>query len=95
MLNMDTDTHLKTDKERAEFLAVVKEITHELHAIETSRDQIKEIIDAASATFKISKGYIRKLSRFYHNKKFGEFESEAADLKRLMSELTTPASKND
>lgn len=86
----DTEHQFKSDKEKEEFLACIKEISHELHIMDVSRDQVKEIIIAASSTFGISKPYIRKLARFYHNNKFNEFETEASDLKKIYTEITAP-----
>jgi DNA gyrase/topoisomerase IV subunit A len=85
-----TELDLSTDTKKKEaLLSVMKEISHELHAIETSRDQIKEIIAAANSTFGLNKGLIRKVSKFYHNKRIKEFENEASEIKNLYSQLTT------
>ncbi len=87
----DTIIDLKDDKTKAELIAVMKEISSELDTIESARDQIKEIIHAASDTFGISKGLLRKVSRFYHNRNIAEYENEAHEIKNLYSQLTKKA----
>jgi hypothetical protein len=86
---------LKDDKTKAELVAVMKEISSELDNIEAARDQIKEIIAAASDTFDISKGLLRKVSRFYHKRNIAEYENEAHEIKSLYSQLTVPTKKED
>lgn len=86
---------LKDEKTKAELVAVMKEISNELDTIEGARDQIKEIIAAASDTFDISKGLLRKVARFYHNRNIAEYENEAHEIKNLYSQLTVPAKKED
>lgn len=87
-----TDDHieLKDEKTKLELIAVMKEISLEMSNAETARDQIKEIINAASDTFDISKGLIRKVSRFYHKRNISEFENEASEIKNLYSQITAP-----
>lgn len=88
---MDEQIDLKDEKTKAELIAVMKELSHEMSKIEESRDQIKEIIGAASSTFEISKGLIRKVSRFYHKRNIAEFENEASEIKNLYTQITAPA----
>lgn len=86
---MNSDTlEFEDASEKAAFIAVMKEISDELHNIEAARDQIKEIIDAAHDTFDVPKPLLRKLSRFYHKKNFGTFEIEAAELKNLYAQIS-------
>jgi hypothetical protein len=88
---MDDETIDKMDeKTKSELVAVMKELSLEMSKIEESRDQIKEIIGAASETFEISKGLIRKVSRFYHKRNISEFENEASEIKNLYSQITAP-----
>lgn len=89
----DDTIDLKDEKTKAELVAVMKEISNELSTVEGARDQIKEIIAAASDTFGISKGLLRKVSRFYHNRNIAEYENEAHEIKSLYSQLTIPATK--
>jgi hypothetical protein len=84
---------LKDPKTKAELVAVMKEISNEFDTIEEARDQIKEIIAAASDTFDINKGLLRKVARFYHKRNIAEYENEAHEIKNLYSQLTVPAKK--
>lgn len=88
---MEEETDTAIDKKtRDELKAVMREISLELHKVETSRDQIKEIIDAASKTFNINKALIRKVARFYHKKNISTYENEAYEIKHLYTQLTAP-----
>lgn len=78
---------------KAELLAVMKEISHQMHDVEVARDQIKEIINAASETFGLEKKVLRKVSRFYHKKDIAQFESEAAEVTDLYEQITHVAPK--
>lgn len=89
-MNDDEQIELKDEKTKLELVAVMKEISSEMSKVETARDQIKEIINAASDTFDISKGLIRKVSRFYHNRNIAEFENEASEIKNLYTQITAP-----
>lgn len=92
MISDSEEIDLKDAKTKAELVAVMKEISHEMHLIETSRDQIKEIISAASDTFNIDKSLLRKVSRFYHKRNIAEYETEASEIKNLYTQITAPAS---
>lgn len=76
-----------TDKRQQELLGVMKEISHEMELIEKSRDQIKEIINAAAPVFELEKPILRKVAKFYHNRKISEFENEVEEIKNLYSEI--------
>jgi hypothetical protein len=89
---MQDQIDLKDAKTKEELVAVMKEISHEMHLIETSRDQIKEIIGAASDTFNIEKALLRKVSRFYHKRNIAEYENEASEIKNLYTQITAPKS---
>ena len=91
--NEDEQIDLKDEKTKLELVAVMKEISLEMSKVESARDQIKEIINAASDTFDISKGLIRKVSRFYHNRNIAEFENEASEIKNLYTQITAPTKK--
>lgn len=75
------------DTQKGDLLAVMKELSLEFHKIETARDQIKEIIGAAAETFELEKSLLRKVSRFYYKKDISSFESEAAEIKNLYSQI--------
>ena len=83
-----SDIDLNDPKTKAAMLSVMKEISHQYHDSEDLRDSIKEIIDAASTTFGIEKKILRKVSRFYHKRNISEFESEAAEVTDLYSQIT-------
>jgi len=93
--DFDDTIDLQDPKTKSELIAVMKEISNELDTVESARDQIKEIIAAASDTFGISKGLLRKVSRFYHNRNIAEYENEAHEIKSLYSQLTVPTKKED
>lgn len=94
-LIMDSDEllDLKDEETKEELISVMKEISHEFHNAEVARDQIKEIITAASDTFGISKGLLRKVARFYHNRNIAEYENEAHEIKNLYAQLTASSVK--
>ncbi len=83
-----SDIDLTDPKTKAALLAVMKEISHQLHDAEVARDAVKEIIDAASSTFALEKKILRKVSRFYHKRNISEFENEAAEVTDLYSQIT-------
>jgi len=79
------------DKEKKNaMLSAVKEISEELHKIEVSRDQIKEIIGATSDALDIEKKLIRVVAKLYHKRTAAAFEIESAEIKELYSDITTP-----
>lgn len=84
---MDT-IELEDEKAREELRAVMKEISLEMHKIEVSRDQIKEIIEAASETFDIEKPLLRKVSRLYHKKNIADYRNESDAVKSLYEQVT-------
>ena len=78
------------DKEKQKaMLDAIKEISEELHKIEVSRDQIKEIINATSDALEIEKKLIRVVSKLYHKRTATEFEIESAEIKELYSDITS------
>lgn len=91
---MSDPIDLQDPKTKEELTAVMKEISHEMHIIETARDQIKEIVAAASDAFDIEKGLIRKVSRFYHKKSIAEYETEATEVKNLYTQIVNPSKTN-
>lgn len=68
--------------------AVMKEISHEMETIENARGQIKEIIVAASDTFKIAKPLLRKVAKVYHNRDLNKHQTALAEVKDLYADIT-------
>ena len=83
-----SDIDLSDPQTKAALVSVMKEISHEMHAIETARDQIKEIIVAAATTFDLEKKVLRKVAKFYHQRNIAEFENEAAEVTGLYEQIT-------
>lgn len=79
---------LDDKKKQQEVLDAIKEISEEMHKMDVSRDQIKEIIIASSSAFNIEKPLLRKVARMYHKRTAAQFESETADIKNLYSAIT-------
>jgi hypothetical protein len=76
-------------KEKTELLGVMREISLEFDKMDEARDQVKNIVEAASKLFKIPKPLIRKVARFYHKKNISQFESEAGEIKHLYTNITS------
>jgi hypothetical protein len=87
MMN-NTTVELKDEKAKTAMLGIMKEISEELSKIEASRDQIKEIINAAHDAFDIEKPMLRKVSKLYHKQNIHEFENETNDVKDLYNQIT-------
>ncbi len=84
----NTTVELKDEKAKTAMLGIMKEISEELSKIEASRDQIKEIINAAHDAFDIEKPMLRKVSKLYHKQNIHEFENETNDVKDLYNQIT-------
>ena len=79
------------DKEKQKvMLDAVKEISEELHKIEISRDQIREIINATSEALEIEKKLIRVVSKLYHKRTAIAYEIESGEIKELYADITNP-----
>jgi hypothetical protein len=76
-----------------ELRAVMKEISQEMETIENARDQIKEIITAASDTFKIPKPLLRKVAKVYHNRDLSKHQTALAEVKDLYADITEGMTK--
>lgn len=79
---------IDNEAQRLELHAVMTAISKEMDTIADSREQIKDIIDAASATFKIPKPLLRKVSRIYYNKSLSKYQTELSEVKELYTEIT-------
>lgn len=79
---------IENEAKRLALQAVLTEISKEMDAIADSRDQIKEIIVAASSTFDIPKPLLRKVARIYYNKNLAAVQNELAEVKELYVGIT-------
>jgi hypothetical protein len=79
---------LTDSKTKQELLDAVKEISVELGKMDDCREQVKNIIDAASDAFDIPKPLIRKVAKLYHKKTAAQFENETAEIKNVYKQIT-------
>jgi hypothetical protein len=84
---------IENQARQLELRAVIKEISQEMETIEAARDQIKEIIAAASDTFKIKKPLIRKVAKIYFKKDLNKYQNELSEVKELYSDITKTKSE--
>lgn len=88
------DITFKNEKEVQAFREVVKQICEELDKVDDAKDQIKEIVEAAAATFDIPKQLITKVSSLYHKKEVQKFQEQASAVTDLYEQITTPPKTN-
>jgi hypothetical protein len=79
---------LKDGQEKQAMLDAIKEISLEMSKMDDARDQIKEIIIAASAALEVEKKMIRKVAKLYHQKTVATFENETSEIKSLYNQIT-------
>lgn len=80
---------LEDDEQKLDMLNVIKEIGKEMFKMDASRDQIKEIIGAASDSFNIPKPLIRKVANLYHKKNVADFENTTSEIKNLYNTIVS------
>ena len=82
-------SNIEDPKKKQEMLDAVREICEQYRIMDEARDQVKEIISATHDALDIPKPLIRKVSRLYHKKTAGAFETETAEIKSIYTAITS------
>ena len=76
-------------EDRAAIRKALDQISEEYTNIETSRSQIKEILNALEDKHKTPKKTMSKVAKLYHKQSVSEFESEASEIKAIYKTIVS------
>lgn len=76
-------------EDRAAIRKALDQISEEYTNIETSRSQIKEILNALEDKYKTPKRTMAKVAKLYHKQSVSEFESEASEIKAIYKTIVS------
>jgi hypothetical protein len=73
--------------DRKKIKDAIIEASYVLDAIESKRDQLKDIIDVINSEYKLSKKILRKTIRIYHKQNYNEVCEENNELELVCESL--------
>lgn len=76
-------------EDRTAIRKALDQISEEYTNIETSRSQIKEILNALENKYKTPKKTMSKVAKLYHKQSVSEFESEASEIKAIYKTIVS------
>ncbi len=76
-------------EDRTAIRKALDQISEEYTNIETSRSQIKEILNALEDKYKTPKKTMSKVAKLYHKQSVSEFESEASEIKAIYKTIVS------
>ena len=66
----------------------LNQVVEQISEIQSHKDQISQILDAAEDKFKIPKKTLRKVANIYHKQSVIQFEDETAEVKEVYSVIS-------
>ena len=74
-------------KEREDLKSVIGEITQAMYRIDSEREAVKEIVNAASKKYEIDKKLIRKLATTMYNSNYADVQAENEEFQLLYESI--------
>lgn len=84
-------THLPIQKKLQQLKAMVGEITHCYSRMDSEREQVKEIVKAASDTFGIKKVMVTKIARTMYKHNYADVQAEHEEFELLYESVVDPS----